>query len=122
MWCYRYMLLVVLFHQKKREQFVLYHDCYFQEKVVLGYLASLRCRCPLKAARVYLQPQVAPCALFHFALVLCFHDVLDSVSLWFSASRSDLSSSSHTGTQLQADRLGELLKVAVLHEAFRNAE
>lgn len=40
----------------------------------------------------------------------------------FGSLLSDLSSSSHTGTQLQAARLGELSKVAVLREAFRNAE
>lgn len=40
----------------------------------------------------------------------------------FGSLLPDLSSSSHTGTQLQAARLGELSKVAVLREAFRNAE
>lgn len=34
-----------------------YHNCYFQEKVALGYLATLQCRCPLKAECVFVQPQ-----------------------------------------------------------------
>lgn len=89
----------------KKTLVLYYHNCYFQEKVALGYLATWQCRCPEGSMCI---PAATVC-------IMCFNPFHFGV---FCTFKSGLSSCAFVGIKLEAVRLERLLKLPCYVKPF----